>query len=86
MTFKPSILNIAAGLFLTGIIIYTIFNYAQLSAGEGWGIVAMIGLSGFGVVLLILDFVLQKFLKNRVTINIIGAIVTVIAALLLLLT
>ena len=86
MTFKPSILNVAAGLFLTGIIIYTIFNYGQLSKGEGWGIVAMAGLLGVGLVLLILDFVLQKIFKNRTTINIIGASVTAVAALLLLLS
>ena len=86
MTFKPSILNVAAGVFLTGIIIDTIFNYGQLSKGEGWGIVAMVGLFGVGLVLLILDFVLQKIFKNRTTINIIGAVVTAIATLLLLLS
>ena len=86
MTVKPSILNIAAGLFLTGIIIYTIFNYRQISEGEGWGVVAMFGLFGVGIVLLILDFVLQKIFKDKTSLNIVGAVVTVIAALLLLLT
>jgi len=86
MTFKPSILNVAVGIFLTGIIIYTIFNYGQLSEGEGWGVVAMVGLFGFGLILLILDFVLQKIFNNRTTINIIGAVVTAIAILLLLVT
>jgi len=85
MKFKLSILNIAAGLFLIGIIVYSIFNYGQLSEGEGWGVVAMAGLFGFGIVLLTLDFIIQKVFKSRSTINIIGAIVTVIATLLLFL-
>jgi len=85
MKFKLSILNIAAGLFLIGIIVYSIFNYGQLSGGEGWGVVAMAGLFGFGIVLLTLDFIIQKVFKSRSTINIIGAIVTVIATLLLFL-
>ena len=85
MKFKPSILNIAAVLFLTGIIINTIFNYGQLSEGEGWGIVAMVGLFGLGIFLLIIDFIIQRFITNKKTTNIIGAFVVLIATLLLLL-
>ena len=85
MKFKPSILNIASGLFLTGIIIYTIFNYGQLSEGEGWGIVAMVGLFGVGIVLLMIDFIIQWVFKNKRTTNIIGAFVVLIATFLLLL-
>ena len=85
MKLKPSILNIATGLFLTGIIIYTIFNYGQLSEGEGWGVVAMVGLFGVGIVLLVIDFIIQRVFKNKKTINIFGAFVVFIATLLLLL-
>lgn len=85
MKFKLSILNVAAGLFLIGIIAYTIFNYGQLSEGEGWGVVGMVGLFGFGIVLLTLDFIIQKVFNRRSTINIIGAIVTAIATFLLFL-
>ena len=85
MKLKPSILNIATGLFLTGIIFYTIFNYGQLSEGEGWGVVAMVGLFGVGIVLLVIDFIIQRVFKNKKTINIYGAFVVLIATLLLLL-
>jgi nitrate/nitrite transporter NarK len=85
MTFKPTILNIATGLFLIGCLFYTLFNYRQLSEGEGWGVVGMVGLLGVGVVLLVIDFIIQKIFKSRKTINIICAIVTIAATLLLLL-
>ena len=85
MKFRPSILNIAAGLFLIGIIIYTILDYGQLSQGEGWGVVAMVGLFVVGIALLIIDFIIQKVFKNRRTINIVGGFVALIATLLFLL-
>jgi hypothetical protein len=83
MTFKPSILNVAAGLFIIGCIVYTIFNYGQLSKSEGWGIVAMFGLLGVGVILLLIDFIIQEIFKNKTTVNVIGAAVVVVAAVLL---
>lgn len=83
MKLQPTILSIATGIFIVVIIIYTILYYGQLSEGEGWGIVAMVGLLGVGVVLLVIDFIIQCVFKNRKTINIIGAFVILIALLLL---
>ncbi len=83
MPYRPSILNISAGLFTTGCIGYSIYNYKLLSEYEGWGMVGMFGLIGFGVLLLILDFVIQKTFKSTVTINILGALVVLFAALFL---
>ena len=85
MKLKPSILNISTGLFLSGIIIYTIFNYGRLSEGEGWGVVAMVGLFGVGIVLMVIDFIIQLVFKNKKITNIIGAFIILIATLLLLL-
>ena len=85
MKFKLSILNVAAGLFLTGIIFYTIFKYAQLAEGEGWGVIAMLGLFGVGIFCLVVDFIIQKIFKNRKTANIIGAFVALTVTFLLLL-
>lgn len=65
MRYKPTILGIAAWLFLGGCIIYTIINYPTLSAGEGWGILYMIGLAGIGVVALVIDFIIQLFSGKR---------------------
>ncbi|HLK30162.1 MAG TPA: hypothetical protein VKT28_16390 [Puia sp.] len=84
MKSRLSILNLSALLFLIGIIIYTILKYKQLSEGEGWGVVAMVGLFGAGIVLLVIDFIIQKIFKSRTIVNITGAIVAVIAVFFLL--
>jgi hypothetical protein len=84
MSFKPSILNVYALLFLTGCIGFTIYNYAQLSEGEGWGVVGMVGLFGFGVVLLLIfDIIISRLVKDRMTANIIGLGVSITATLML---
>lgn len=56
MKYKPTILNVSAIIFLAGILVYIILNYQKLSAEEGWGIVAMLGLSGIGLMAIIVDF------------------------------
>ncbi len=85
MNIKLTILNIAAGLFLLGCIIFMAFNYQKLSEGEGWGVLGMIGLLGVSVFLLVIDFIIQKVFKNRETINTISTIITIAEILLLLL-
>jgi len=82
MKFKTSILNIYAIVFLIACIGFTIYNYEQLSEGEGWGVVGMVGLLGFGVLLLIGDIVIHNIFKNKITANIIGLIVAIIASIL----
>ena len=84
MKLKPSILNIYSIIFLIGCIGFTIYNYDQLSEGEGWGIVAMFGLFGFGVLLFVGNIVISNLFKNKTTANIIGLIVSIIATLLLI--
>ena len=59
------------------ILIYTIWNYKTLSAEEGWGIVAMFGLAGIGVVAGLADLILQRLVKSRKAINIVGLIIVV---------
>lgn len=77
MTYRPTILNISTAIFLTGILTYTIWNYRTLSAGEGWGVVAMFGLAGIGVIAGIADLILQRLVKNRKAINIVGLLIVV---------
>jgi len=84
MKFKPSILNIYSIVFLLGCIGFTIYNYDQLSEGEGWGVVGMVGLLGFGVLLFGGDIVIRNLFKNKITANIIGLVVSIIATLLLI--
>ena len=83
MKLKPSILNIYAIIFLVGCIAFTIYNYDQLSEGEGWGLVGMVGLFGLGAILFVADIVIRNIFKNKTVANIIGFVVVVIASLLL---
>ena len=82
--FKPSILTIYALLFMIGCVGFTIYNYAELSEGEGWGVVGMIGLFGFGIILLVADIIIHNLFKNKLTANIIGLVVSIIATLMLI--
>jgi hypothetical protein len=59
------VLRVHAILFLTGCIVFTILNYAQLSEGEGWGVAGMIGLAGFGIFLLILEVIICNIFKKQ---------------------
>lgn len=79
MRYRPTILNISVGIFLTGILIFTILNYRDLAFEEGWGIVAMIALAGYGLIAGLIDLVCQIFIKNTKLLNIVGiSIVAVI--------
>ena len=84
MKFTPSILNIYSIVFLIGCIGFTIYNYDQLSEGEGWGMVGMVGLLGFGILLFISDIVIRNLFKDKITANVIGLVVSIIATLLLI--
>lgn len=64
MKYKPTIIGIAAWLFLACCCVNTIANYKELSAGEGWGVVGMIGLAGIGVVGLVIDLLIQLFRRK----------------------
>jgi hypothetical protein len=81
MKYKYTLLNISALIFLVGILITTIAKYKVLSAGEGWGIVAMVGLAGIGFLAIVVDFFLQLVIKNKKILNIIEAMVLIGAAL-----
>jgi len=64
MKFKLTILNVAAMLFVAGCIIYTIVNYATLSYAEGWGVVLMVGLIGYGLSALLADLIIRIVFKK----------------------
>jgi len=77
MTYKPTILNISTAIYILGILFYSILEYKTLSADEGWGIVAMFGLAGVGIIAALADLILQRLLKNRIVINVLGLIILV---------
>lgn len=81
MIYKRTFLNTSALVYFIFLIGYTIFNYSTLTAGEGWGIVAMVGLSIVGLIALAADAVLQQIIKNRKWLNALGMLVGLIIAL-----
>ena len=83
MKFKTTILTFYSLLFLAGCIGFTLFNYNELSKGEGWGVVGMIGLFGFGVLLFVIDIVIRNLFKNKMIINLIGLAVAVFTTVLI---
>jgi hypothetical protein len=75
MQYKPTLLNISTALYLLGLVIYTLLNFKTLSAEEGWGIVGIIGLAGIGLLASLADWILQQFVRKKLVLNVIGAIV-----------
>jgi hypothetical protein len=63
--YKLSLLNIPAFSFLLWCVLFTISRYAKLSAEEGWGVVAMVGLTAVGLSAVVVDFLLQWFISSR---------------------
>ena len=84
MKYRFTILNVAAFLFLLWVIFYSIFNDKQLLEGEGWGMVAMVSLFVIGVVLVVVDVIIQAVFKDRFVVNVLGAIAVIVAAYLLM--
>ena len=84
LIYKPTILNISTGVYLLTLIVYTIAKYDILAEGEGWGIVAMVGLASIGLVTGVADLILQQILKNKTLLNIIGLIIVIGIAIFIL--
>jgi hypothetical protein len=80
MRYRLSVLNVVTGLYLIGLIIFTIINYPELSYAEGWGVVYMVGLAAFGIVILVVDVILQQIIRDRKNMNIGGTVIAIIAA------
>lgn len=64
MKFKPTILNVPAGIFLIACLVYTVINYSTLSYAEGWGVVFMVGVIAFGITAFIVDLIIQNVIKS----------------------
>jgi len=75
--YRLSVLNVCAGIALLACIVFTIGNYSSLSAGEGWGVVAMLALMGMAVLGLLVDIILQRLIAKRFWVNVVGFLVAV---------
>lgn len=71
MRYQFNILNIASFVFIAGCIVYTILKYETLATDEGWGIVAMVTLIGIALATIMVEWVMQKLIRNRITLNVI---------------
>ena len=76
-------LNILAYIFLTWCIVYTIINYSRLSEGEGWGVVAMVGLTGFGLSAVAVDYLIRRYIEpGKIRLIVCSVIAIIYAAVL----
>ncbi|HAO46352.1 MAG TPA: hypothetical protein PLZ45_09985 [Ferruginibacter sp.] len=82
MTYRPTILNVSTGIFIVSCVVYAVVNYPILSANEGWGVVVMVGLTASALIPLLIDLLLQVFIKDKRAVNITGLVVVIIFALL----
>ena len=64
MNYKVTILNIASVLLCIGTIGYTLFNFGELTKGEGWGLIVVFYLLIFASIVAALDFLIQ-FLTRK---------------------
>ena len=67
--YRPTIGNVSA-LIITCFAIYFIFNPGI----EGWGLLAGISLIFLCLIIVLIDFLLQKFIKNYWAISIVEAV------------
>ena len=84
MKFRFTILNIYAIIFIAGCLGFTLYNYEQLSEAEGWGLIGMVGLLGFGLLLIIADIVIHNIIKNNTIATITRLVVVFIATFLVI--
>jgi len=84
MKFRKTVLNVVSVIFIAGCLLDIIVEYDKLSTGGGWGVVAMIGLMGVGLLTLVIDLLLQVFVKNRVLLNVLGTITVIIFGILII--
>lgn len=72
------VLKIFFVLYLTICVVYTVFNWETLSYAEGWGVVYMIGLIFFGLIGLLINYILAKAIKNTKRLNLAGIIISIL--------
>ncbi len=86
MRYRLTILNACTAVFMVSLLVYTLWNYDHLSQEEGWGIAAMLGLAGLGIMGGLMDLLLQVLIKHEGTVNIIGSFVAITLGMVILLS
>ena len=74
---KLSVLKAAVYLQILFCVGIMVFNFESLTTEEGWGMIALIMLILINLFLLLVDFVLYKFIKNETTYNLVGAAILI---------
>jgi len=82
MSYHFSILNSISTTCLLWIVIYTIWNYSILSEGEGWGIVAIFGILVIIFIAVIINLILQVFIKDPLILNLVEVFVIILGLIL----
>lgn len=65
--------------------LFLIVFFITIDDFSGYKILAFIGLSIFGIIGLFINFLLKKFIKNRIKVNIIGLLLVIIFTIWLIL-
>ncbi|MDO3695960.1 hypothetical protein QVZ41_14000 [Wenyingzhuangia sp. chi5] len=81
---KWTILRIYFLVYIACCITYTIAKWKILSYEEGWGVVAMVGLIGFGLFGLLIDLILTLIIKDKKVLNGIGILIVIGFSIMLL--
>ena len=77
-TYSLTTLNLTVCFGILYNIVYSIFNWEQLSAEEGWGVVAVVAIGLITMSAAIVDLILQIIFKNKKTLNLIGILVVLV--------
>ena len=75
MKLKITFLNLFTIVYIIIVLLFTVINYKTLSDNGGWGLLGIIALVFYGIIGFLIDFLLQKFIKNKVILNIVGFII-----------
>jgi len=67
--YRLTFLNVTTMLFFLAMAAYMMLNFSATTrgSGEGWGMFGLIGFTIFGLIGLLLDFMLQYMIKSRMT-------------------
>ncbi|WP_299534568.1 hypothetical protein [Ulvibacterium sp.] len=73
MKYRPTILNIAS----LGLMVWSHYTYwtSKSTDVEGWGMLALIVLTGAGILGLVIDAIIQRFSNNWLLTNVIGILI-----------
>jgi len=75
---SQTVLSVYIMIYYLIVIVFSILRWKILSTGEGWGVVAMFGLLVMGALLIVIEVLLRRFIKNLFWLNSFGTLSAII--------